>query len=382
MDSDLNVPSRLPEKRLARDKKPVLYEEPELRNKQNEGFRQVAAILSAIKRHPVSSPFMDLSDFYLPSEDRVDLVTIEHKLNEGEYDNSYQFAADMRKIWNNSFKMNADGSDIYHMTLELSALFERLIKGKENIVINDKKDAITDLSKKLEKMSKELKELSSGRAVAPTTSKLPVKLSQDRPMSLQEKRVLGQNIRKLEPQYLIGVINIVKECMDVGGEEFEFDLDKLPPKICRDLERYVKQSLQTSSKSQKKKKPAAVNYNGIVSAKEASAKRLKELDNELEEIAKKTRVEPAIYQPPPEIKESESESESSSSSESEDEDLPSAPITSSGPTTHSDPFHGGFSVSNMWSRFQETRLQPSDQADFTARVDGTMMDLMKHDIFH
>ena len=360
----------------------MVYEEADPRIKQNDGYRQVYSILSTIKKHPMSEAFMDLSHHYTSIDDQIDLNTVERKLTEGEYDNSYQFAADMRKIWNNSFQTNSDGSDIYLMTLELSALFEKLIKGKENIVINDKKDAISDLSKKLEKMSKELKELSSGRVVPSGANKIPVKVTQDRPMSLQEKRSLGQNIRKLEPQYLKGVIDIVKECMDVGGEEFEFDLDKIPPKICRDLERYVKQSLQNSSKSQKKKKPAAVNINGILTANESNAKRLKELDTQLEEIAKKTRVESAIYQPPPESKDSESESESSSSSESEDEDLPSAPISSNQDMNRqSDPFHTGFSVSNMWNSFQQTRLQPAEQQEFTAGVYGSMMDLDKHDIF-
>jgi hypothetical protein len=57
-------------------------------------------------------------------------------------------------------------------------------------------------------------------------------------MTMQEKRMLSNNIRKLQPQFLRGVLAIVKEAVTVqdGSDEMEFDIDSLPPKTCRKLE--------------------------------------------------------------------------------------------------------------------------------------------------
>jgi len=43
----------------------------------------------------------------------MDLGTAEIKLKNNEYQSVNQFAADIRKIWNNSFRYNAKGSIVY-----------------------------------------------------------------------------------------------------------------------------------------------------------------------------------------------------------------------------------------------------------------------------
>lgn len=50
-------------------------------------------------------------------------------------------------------------------------------------------------------------------------------------MSYNEKRNLGENIRKMPPKHLRGVWEIVQDGMNMDvedGEELEFDIDKLP----------------------------------------------------------------------------------------------------------------------------------------------------------
>ena len=388
LDAEIQLAPRLPEKRATREKRPSSFDELDSRSKQNEGYRKIYKIFKTLKQHPLAGPFLhpvdanQVPDYYQIIKDPIDLSTIEQKLVNGEFDNAYQFAADVRKMWNNSFYYNAAGSELYQITMQLSALFEQLMKGSEGVIINDRKDAIQDLYKKIEKMSKEIRELSATRAPVPTNPKVPGKAQVEKPMGIHEKRQLGQNIRKLDPKYLKGVLDIVKECMAIQGEELEFDIDKLPAKVCRELERYVKQCLQNSTRT-KKKKSSAVNINGIMSAHEVNTKRLKELDNQLEEIAKKTRGDNVMHQPPPAPQESLSESDTSSSSESEDEeDVPAAPESmEQGYSLDHDSMQTGFSVSNMWTSFQQ-RLQPAED-EFTAGGFGSMMDLDKHsDMFH
>jgi len=64
----------------------------------------------------------------------------------------------------------------------------------------------------------------------------------DKPMTMAEKRALGQSIRNLPPEHLRGVWEIVSEGMQHNNnrEELEFDIDTLPVKITRELEKYVK----------------------------------------------------------------------------------------------------------------------------------------------
>ena len=48
----------------------------------------------------------------------------------------------------------------------------------------------------------------------------------DRPMSLEEKNELKNNIGKLTADQQRGIIDIVRECINQnGGEVFEFELD-------------------------------------------------------------------------------------------------------------------------------------------------------------
>ena len=131
-------------------------------------------------------------------------------------------------------------------------------------------------------------------------------------MTFLEKKALCQSIKNLDPKYLKGVLDIVKECMDIQGEELEFDIDKLPLKVCRELDVYVKHSLQAVPS---KKKPVGINIEGIKTANEATSTRLKELDSQLEQLVQQTR---GGVLPPAENNE-ENDSESSSSSDSEED---------------------------------------------------------------
>jgi len=56
----------------------------------------------------------------------MDLRTVEDKLRGREYATTQEFAADVRKIWNNSFRYNSKESEIYKMTETMSNHFEEL----------------------------------------------------------------------------------------------------------------------------------------------------------------------------------------------------------------------------------------------------------------
>ena len=181
------------------------------------------------------------------------------------------------------------------------------MKGNDGLTLGDKKNLVQDLYRKIDKLSKGFKEIQS------KGTSLKIQVKADKPMSFLEKKSLCQSIKNLDPKYLKGVLDIVKECMDIQGEELEFDIDKLPPKVCRELDIYVKQCLQAPAI---KKKPASINIEGIKTANEATSSRLKELDSQLEQLVQQTRTEVA----PPAENLQESDSESSSSSDSDEDE--------------------------------------------------------------
>jgi hypothetical protein len=332
---DTDYVSHLPEKRPTREKrKPSEFDEIESKPRQGDAVKRIFKVIHTLKKSPYAQPFLkavDLvahPDYLQVVSEPMDLETVETKLKHNEYETAYQFAMDIRKIWSNSFRYSAKGSDLYSMTMEISALFEKLIEGKDHLVLNDKKDALHDLYRQVERMSKEIKDLHAREAVKVVTKSL-----NDKPMTLQEKRVLGQNIRKLEPKDLRGVLDIVRDCMsiDADGEALVIDLGTLPPKLCRELEQYLKNL--HSKASNKLRISDLVPSNPLMD--EAAVKRHKEAESELDQIADPLKLE----------------SKSSSSDDSLEEEMPApcSPLESL----------PGLSVSSLWSPFQEEPTQPT-----------------------
>lgn len=311
INSEPEFQLQVPEKRPMRERKTVAYEEIDSGYKSSEGFKKLFKILQTLRKSPLSDPFLhpvslqDFPDYSKKIEHPIDLTKIEGKLKSGQYESGYDFAMDVRQIWHNSFTYNEKDSEIYENTIELSGIFENLMRGNDALSLGDKKNVVQDLYRKIEKLSKGFKDIQLKGPGLKTQVKV------DKPMSFLEKKGLCQSIKNLDPKYLKGVLDIVKECMDIQGEELEFDIDKLPPKVCRELDIYVKQCLQVPVA---KKKPASINIEGIKIASEKTSSRLMELDSQLERLVQQTRSENPIV---PESKNLESESESSSSSDSE-----------------------------------------------------------------
>ena len=210
----------------------------------------------------------------------MDLSTVENKLKNNQYLSVNLFAADIRKIWNNAFMYNIKGSPIYQMTVEMNTYFEKLIRDIENV---DFSETVRDLEKKVEFLSKQITELHqrglsqvsenpklnrSGIKSSSKTSKLS-----EKPLNTQEKKALGQNIKKLSPDHLRGVWDIVSSSLTSknGQEELQFDIEHLPIRVARELERYVKNKIglanrgkgKNKSKEPSTLKPEQSNYSNL-----------------------------------------------------------------------------------------------------------------------
>ena len=79
-------------------------------------------------------------------------------------------------------------------------------------------------------------------------------------MSMDEKTQLKNSIGMLTPEQQRGIISIVSDCINQNGgsEVFEFELDQLPTRKCRELEAYVKKSISINIKKEKRKQADAL----------------------------------------------------------------------------------------------------------------------------
>ena len=225
----------------------------------SEGYKKCEKLLANLKKHPSAAHFLNLS--VLPGyaeavKEPMDLNTLEKKLKTGVYTSSGQFAADAKKIWNNSWQLNLPGTDFYIATTEISNYFEKLMKDIGEIpFISEENFEIQELRKNVNKAANAVKQITSAANTRTPNRPPSTKNAAERPMSTQEKAQLKQNIMQLTQDKLQGVIQIIQSAVDTSKskETLEFDIDKLPIRVCRELDQYVKKHVAQSKKPGKKK---------------------------------------------------------------------------------------------------------------------------------
>jgi hypothetical protein len=173
------------------------------------------------------------------------LANIEKKVNNYEYKNLYDFIMDVRNIWGYYFKLEENNE----ITSKLSDEWEKICGELEN-TNNDV--SVKNIKKRTEIIQKELDEYKDSGT---TKENLPApvkKMNQqnseyNKPMTVEEKNQLGNNIRSLNKDQLKGIIKILSENNSVPKSKyFEFDIDKLSIEKLRELDKYVKECLNSN----------------------------------------------------------------------------------------------------------------------------------------
>lgn len=251
----------------AREKKPVNiqdlgYVDKEQLRKGNlvnsEGYKKCERVLNLLKKHELGSQFMvaptHIPEYAAKIKEPMDLLRVEKKLKSGLYPSSFHFALDIRKIWNNSWSFNQDGTELYKLTFEISSYFEELMKEVGEIqFVTEGSQEIQHLKKRIDKVQNTLKRIDSTGGISGSTKGIQ-RDAMDRPMTTQEKTLLKQQIMGLTQDKLSGMIKIIQDSIDMtnNSQTLEFDIDSLPPRVCRELELYVSR-FSTTAKTTKKK---------------------------------------------------------------------------------------------------------------------------------
>lgn len=212
----------------------------------SELVKKCAKVLTQIQKHEFAGPFLkpvdhvalNIPDYPLIVKEPMDLSKVHKKLHTGLYSNPIQFATDMRKIWSNAILYNPKSSPIYEMTLVMADLFEKLFKPvEENPFIDNQNEY---LQKRVSKLDKKMEEIVNYAGFGDQSSGL-----MDKPMTLEEKKILALNIKALQPEHYPGIRDIICQSRGESNDknEIEFDISKLPTQTLRKLDRFVKSKL-------------------------------------------------------------------------------------------------------------------------------------------
>jgi hypothetical protein len=233
-------------KRSLREKKPTLiedlgYVDKDIKKKSKspvlqEIYKKCEKALLKIKKNPNAEHYLSSTNEEVPT-----LSQIEKKIKQFNYSTFYQFALDLRKVWSYYFSNFNSNTDLYQRTLNMSSYSEEVLKEAESM--QEEKSEIVELHKRVDKLSRDLREF---KVTNPTSSGPVKKIDKggplDKPMTMQEKNTLGNNIRSLPPEQLKGIVNILSDSLVIDPKKrfFEFDIETLDNRKLRELEKYVK----------------------------------------------------------------------------------------------------------------------------------------------
>ena len=96
-------------------------------------------------------------DYHTIVTDPIDLGTIKKRLESGEYADPDEFAAEVRRVWDNCYRYNAAGTDVHRMAVELSRTFETKFTDVGRVVEADAGPASS--TNEMKKMKKEMAEM-------------------------------------------------------------------------------------------------------------------------------------------------------------------------------------------------------------------------------
>ena len=177
------------------------------------------------------------------------LASLEKKVNNYEYKNLYDFIMDGRKIWYHYFDLDPNDE----RTKKMSEDWEKICTDLESQNIEM---SVNSIKKRTDKIQKDLTEYKEYGGITKENLPAPIKKTNqqnnehNKPMTVEEKNQLGNNIRTLNKEQLKGIIKILNENNSVPKSKyFEFDIDKLPNKKLRELERYVKECLIVNNRN-------------------------------------------------------------------------------------------------------------------------------------
>ena len=231
-----------------------------IKNKSNpfltEVSKQCEKGMNKIKRN------VNSQDFYYSSNKNVQsLSQIEKNIKTFKYKTVYEFIMDLRRIWCYYFSEPSEIPDIYAKTCEMSKLCEKIYREIE-VDFKDNR-GLTEINKKIDNLSKEVKEI-QGNVVVQHNSLMNSKRyssNNERPLSRAETETLRKNIQSLTDPQKQELIRMISDNVENSDKNcVEIHLNTIPIKVQRELDRFVKNCVKKNMSAHNQH---LMNYNNV-----------------------------------------------------------------------------------------------------------------------
>ena len=197
--------------------------------------------IELIKANPLSKLYYKTVNPNTPC-----IFDIEKNIKNNKYSSSYEFFMDLRKIWLFYYQNYPNNSEIRQRTYSMSELCENLCKNIDNVFMDDNIRNNLDLNQYSQNYNYYGNDYRfNGGNINQIVYNNNYNINNNE-MSIEEKNALGNAIRNLNKEQLKGIIKLLSDSkisQSQSGQKkyFEFDIDKLPQKKLRELEKYVKE---------------------------------------------------------------------------------------------------------------------------------------------
>ncbi|KAK6360396.1 hypothetical protein TWF730_006538 [Orbilia blumenaviensis] len=256
--------------------------------------------------NPVDPVALEIPDYFKVIKKPMDMSEIQRKLNHNEYNNSNEFEADIRLMFNNCYKFNPPNSPVYDCGKQLEAVFDDkwsqkpsfkeetptppVVAEEEDGEDSDDEDSDEDAQPALEMLKAQLstihsqietiekkkkskksppatskkhkKSSSAGAAVGkattkatPSNKKKGSNAKKKEPvvpyMTFAQKTELSERINQLSPHKMQQVLSLIKTYHPdlAEGDEIELDIDELAPATVHKLYIFVTENTNPSTES-------------------------------------------------------------------------------------------------------------------------------------
>ncbi|XP_030548885.1 transcription factor GTE6-like isoform X2 [Rhodamnia argentea] len=241
--------------------------------RMQELMRQFGTILRQITQHKWAWPFMQpvdvkglgLDDYYEVIDKPMDFSTIKNQMEAKDgtgYKNVREICADVRLVFKNAMKYNAEKSDVHVMAKTLLEKFEErwlqlLPKVTEEEKRRDEEESVAQMDMQL---AQEAAYAKLARDISNELYEVDLHLEELREMvvrkcrkiSTEDKRNIGTALSLLSPEDLLKALEIVAQnnpSFQSTAEEINLDMDAQSESTLWRLKFFVKDALEVQGKT-------------------------------------------------------------------------------------------------------------------------------------
>ncbi|CAJ0827420.1 11870_t:CDS:2 [Entrophospora sp. SA101] len=222
---------------------------------------------------PVDAEKLGIPEYPNIIKNPMDLSTIYNKLEKEEYTSAEEFEADIRLMFDNCYKFNAPGTDVYNMAKHLKALQKHLaaLSSQLNQYRKSGKTKNKKPTKKLTKKPTKSKSKSDADALTDAMPKAKrrriskaeietiVKEDDDKELTADQKALLSKRIEYLPQELMVTLISMIQQSgatlmPEEGG--YELEIESIDTKTAKKIYNFVMANTSEPNGRKKRKIPA------------------------------------------------------------------------------------------------------------------------------